>query len=74
MLHGPTLVKVPHLEMLSLSVNDYLDLILGKELGSLSKLHYLYLNSNHFIGPLLAHLAQAGKVHFKSVAPGQCPL
>jgi len=58
-LHGPSISKsMPHIEILSLSDNDLSGLIPG-ELGSLSDLRYLYLDSNHFVGPLPGQLAQA---------------
>ena len=60
-LHGQTILQMSHLETLSLSDNDLSGLIPGEELGSLPTLHYLYLDTNHFIGPLPPQLAQVGK-------------
>eukprot|EP00581_Thalassiosira_minuscula_P009341 CAMPEP_0183705312 /NCGR_PEP_ID=MMETSP0737-20130205/2454_1 /TAXON_ID=385413 /ORGANISM="Thalassiosira miniscula, Strain CCMP1093" /LENGTH=780 /DNA_ID=CAMNT_0025932449 /DNA_START=137 /DNA_END=2479 /DNA_ORIENTATION=+ len=60
-LSGSTIMKMPHLETLSVSANDLSGLIPGDELGSLPALRYLYVDTNHFVGPLPNQLAQVGR-------------
>lgn len=66
-LHGSTLLHMSHLETLSISDNDLSGLIPGEEIGSLPSLHYLYLDTNHFVGPLPSQLAQVGKAQLLEI-------